>query len=167
MDSNLLFCCLALMLTALDIVCFSLLEQQLFATLLCLYIIYIFQSSITFKLSRTGAGAPRVTSWLTLLFFLLLLSLESFYFSGSCVATLLYLIPATLIGFLLKTVLYQSELQRHILLIFCLVAHSLLIDYPILLEATWAVYTVTKILVNMLVMVIFFSLSRPKGPSRR
>jgi len=152
--SNFVTCCLAIILTLVDILLFSLLEQQLFATLLCFYIMYIF-SDPTLKLHR----APKILNWLMIGFFLLLLSLESFYFNGSCIATLLYLVPATLIGMVLRQILYKSELQGHILLIFCLLAHSLIIDYLSLPEGTWAAYTATKILVNMLVMVIFFNLA--------
>ncbi len=89
---------------------------------------------------------------------MLLLSLEYFCCYGQFGLPLLYLIPISMIGFLVRQNLYQTLLQPPILLSLCVIAQI----YGI--EAYWlgithtTYYTIGKISVNIIV-ISYFSLT--------
>ena len=132
------FYCITSLIALADMICFFWFEQHIVAMLTCWYIICMIHD----------------TSWPQRIFILMLLSLESFYFYGSCGLTLIYLIPAGILALQAKHKLYAPELQKYSLLVLCLIIHGLFIDHYVLGMADWGSYTMPKILVNLLLMVM-------------
>lgn len=137
--SSLLFYIISIALFFLDVCAFSFFEQQLVYTLLCFFV-------------ATLLGK---TSWVQRGFLAGLLCLQSFIYYGIFGLPLLYLIPITILVFKAQKTLYKSQIYHYILLALCLIAQAIIVEYYVLKMPLVGPYTLTKILVNLVVMVFF------------
>ena len=124
----------------IDVCLFSFFEQQLFYPLLCLYIICILQHP---------------TSYIRTAFLMLLIMLDTFIYYGHVMPLLWYIIPITILSFIIKQFLYSTTWPRYVLLAICLIAKNLIIE-PYFFASQPAVgYTLLALFVNIVVMMLF------------
>jgi hypothetical protein len=114
-------------------------EKQVIYLALCLYISQLF-------------SAP---SWWRLSFLAIIIALESFFYYGTFGIDLIYLLPATLIGLHMRTALDAKTVNRFLLLAACIFIQNLVVNSYLLQASNPATYTVTKILANMGLMLLF------------
>lgn len=123
----------------IDICCSSFFEKQLIYSLLCFYSLAIFKSLSLFNM----------------LVFFFILSLESFFQYGYFGIQLIYLAPLTLLASKTIKTLYLTKIQAYLFITISLLAQSLIIDQYTLHMDLQPSYTIAKIFVNLiLVMVI-------------
>jgi len=131
-----LFYPFCLLLFILDIFCFSFFEKQIFYSLLCFYIISLYQEMNVGKLMFIG----------------LLISLESSLHYDIFGTQLLYLVPITIIAYQTQKTFYSNAIQPYLLLIACLLTQSFLVE-PYLLHIPAPIsYTNSKIIANIVVL---------------
>ena len=104
-------------------------------------------------------------SWLALIMMLFLASLESFIYLNLFGASLLYLIPATLITARLQDMFYMSRIYPLILTLICLIIQIYGIEWALLGLETPLSYTIAKIL-GTLILVGIFSLRIHMGHNK-
>ncbi len=122
-----------LLFFALDILCASFFERWIVFALLCYYLIKLFHKTNIPKLSIT----------------LVALSLESFVHYGIFGIELLYLIPITLLAFVLKNIFNATGLQPYFLLLISLVAQKTLIEGYLLGQSSVMRCTLIILCVNI------------------
>ena len=123
----------------LDIFFFMLLEKNFFHLLLCFYVLHISTSSSIRRLS-------------VIAFFIYF---ESFLHYGQFGIQLMYIIPLTILGKKAKKNFYWTSLHPYILLTLALVTQSLFIDGYSLHSVASNTYTITKIIANIIVLLLF------------
>lgn len=136
--SPVIFYGISCLLFLIDLGAFSIFEKPLIYSLLCFYIL---------QLSR-AMGPVRI------IFSCLLLSLSPLIHYGRFGISLVYLIPATLLGIKMKLTLYDAIWQYYLLLIACIVAQIGLVEWWILGLPISLSYTISTILVNLIVVWI-------------
>ena len=130
---------LALLIFVIDISAAALLEQQFMYGLLCFIVFWLFMPSSTLFIS----------------FLLFLFLLEQFLILGHCGLPLLYLIPAIIIAFKSRHLFHSNLLTAYLLVTACLLAQFLLLEPYLFHVKPQFFYTIGKILVNIIVMILF------------
>jgi hypothetical protein len=136
--STVIFYGISCLLFLVDLGAFSIFEKPLIYSLLCFYIL---------QLSRP-MGLARI------IFSYLLLSLSSLIHYGRFGLSLVYLIPATLLGIKIRHTLYDSVWQYYLLLILCVIGQICLVEWWILGLPISVSYTISTVLANLLVIWI-------------
>lgn len=134
--SSFIFYGISCLLFIIDLGIFSIFEKPLIYSLLCFYML---------QFSRP-IGIARI------IFSCLLLSLNPLIHHGRFGVSLIYLIPATLLGIKMRHTLYNSIWQYYLLLALCLFAQIALVEWWILSLPIGLTYTISTILVNILVI---------------
>jgi hypothetical protein len=134
--SALLYYGIACLLFIIDLGAFSIFEKPLIYGLLCFYIL---------QLSRP-IGLTRIA------FACLLLSLSPLIHYGRFGISLAYLIPATLLGIKMRHTFYDSVWQYYLLLAGCILAQIGIVEWWILGLPISVSYTISTIIVNILVI---------------
>jgi hypothetical protein len=129
---------LILFFLLIDIFCFSFFEQQLIYALLCYYIVTLFKPDSIFKLVGIALG----------------LLLESFFYYNSFIPAAAYLLPLTAAGFLLRHFFYIKPVQCYLMLAVCIATQAFLIEPYFFQSSASIAYTLIKIFVNLVVMLI-------------
>ena len=138
---------IALILFLLDILCFSLCEQQILFLLLCFYIATLYHE----------ISVAHITTAIVLI------SLESFLYFGSFSLQLLYLIPATIIAVHAQRYFYISHLQPYLLLLSCLLIQYFLLEPMHLPHHGISSYTPIKIIANIGVLCGILLIDNSQG----
>lgn len=136
--SPFIFYGIACLLFIIDLGAFSIFEKPLIYSLLCFYIL---------QLSRPMSLARITVTYL-------LLSLSPLIHYGRFGTSLVYLIPATLLGIKMRHTLYDALWQYYLLLACCILAQIALVEWGILGLPISASYTISTIIVNLLVIWI-------------
>jgi hypothetical protein len=136
--SFLFFFGIACLLFLIDLGTFSFFEKPFIYSLLCFYILQLAKSM----------GISRVV------FSCILLSLNPLIYYGRFGINLLYLLPATLLGIQMRHILYDSLWQYYALLIGCILAQIWLVEWWVLGLPISLSYTISTILVNLLIIWI-------------
>jgi hypothetical protein len=136
--SSVIFYGISCLLFLVDLGAFSIFEKPLVYSLLCFYIL---------QLSRP-LGLARI------IFSCFLLSLSSLIHYGRFGINLVYVIPATLLGIKIRHTLYDAVWQYYLLLVACLIAQKVLVEWWILGLPISISYTISTVLVNLLVIWI-------------
>lgn len=132
------FIALAFFLFFLDIVTFTLIEQPLVYSLMCLYVIQILKPF----------------SWVQMSVLVLLLACESLIFYGHFAVPLLYLLLIAGIGSFMRKTCYMDTIHRYWLLILCMIGQALLIEWVILGLPISITYTFSKIFATLSILIV-------------
>ncbi len=134
------FYSLLLALFFLDTYSYVFFEQQLVMGLLCLYIMHLLKPYSYIRMSSLSLG----------------LLLESCIYFNSLTPTLIYLIPLTVAGILIQHMMYITPGIHYLLLGICIWSQSFLIDpYLFHTASPPLLYTIMKLCVNIVIMIIF------------
>ncbi len=136
--SPVIFYSLAFLLFLIDLGAFSIFEKPLIYSLLCFYILQL----------------SRPMSWARIAFCCLLLSLSPLIHFGRFGICLAYLIPATLLGVKMRHIFYDAIWQYYLLLASCILAQIVGIEWGILGLSISPSYTISILLVNIMVIWI-------------
>lgn len=136
--SPFLFYGVSCLLFIIDLGAFSFFEKPLIYSLLCFLIL---QLSRPMPLTRIA-------------FSCLLLSFNPLIHYGRFGISLVYLIPAILLGIKMRHTLYNSVWQYYLLLIACILAQIGLVEWWILGLPISLSYTISTVLVNLVVIWI-------------
>ena len=131
----------------LDIVCFSLFEQQVILFLFCFYITTLYGRKNFLRLLVIGIG----------------MGLESSLYFGSFGLQLVYLIPATIIGIHSQRYFYNSRLQPYLFLLGCLLIQYLLLEPMHWPSQAVSRYTPIKIIANIIVLWCMSLINNSQG----
>jgi hypothetical protein len=134
--SPLLFYTISCMLFIVDLGSFSIFERPLIYSLLCFY---IFQLSQPLSFTRIAFSS-------------LLLSLSPLIYYGRFGISLVYLIPATLLGIKMRHTLYDSLWHYYLLLALCIVAQIVVVERLILGLPISLSYTIYTLIVNIIIL---------------
>lgn len=140
-SSSFLFYFLVFIFFFIDLIAFSIQEKLFFYTLLCFYIMQLSRPISIFKI----------------IFACTVLCITPLIVYGRFGLTLLYLIPATFLGIIMRHTLYKSYWQYYALLIACLLVQIYVIEYAILHLPVSGTYTISILFVNI-VMIWLISL---------
>lgn len=137
--SPLIFYAIVIILFFIDLGSFSIFERPIIYSLLCFYLLQL----------------ARPIGWTRVTFVCLLFSLSSLLHYDRFGLTLIYLIPATLLGIKMRTVLYDSYWQYYLLLSACLLAQIIVVEHLILHLSISIVYTIYTLFVNLVIIGVF------------
>lgn len=126
----------ALIFFIADIACCALFHKQLIYGLLCMFIIALLHTR----------------SLLLWLFLTLLLSLEAFFYYGSCWVALIYIVPLTLGALHIRSSFYDSYAHRYLLLLLAIGAIVFYIEPYMLGLYSSPTYISTKIFATLAVL---------------
>lgn len=132
------FYIIASVLFIVDLGAFSVFEKPIIYSLLCFYIIQL----------AKPMGLCRIA------FACLLLSLSPLIHYGRFGISLVYLIPATLLGIKMRHTLYDGIWQYYMLLVGCILAQIYLVEWWVLGLPISLSYTISTVIVNLLVIWI-------------
>lgn len=134
--SVLLFYAITIILFFVDLGSFSIFERPIIYSLLCFYLLQL----------------ARPISWCRITFVCLLFSLSSLLHYDRFGLSLVYLIPATLLGIKMAKVLYDSYWQYYLLLGACLLAQIIIVEHLILHLSISIPYTIFTLFVNLVII---------------
>jgi len=120
----------------LDLAAFSFFEKPLLYSLLCFYLL---QLSRPIPISRIIISC-------------LLFCLSSLILYDRFGLSLIYVIPATLLGIKMRHILYNSSWQYYLLLALCLLVQIGLVEHLILHWSVSIPYTISTLFVNLMVI---------------
>lgn len=139
MNSAVTFYIMIFLFLFLDVCSFALFEQPVINLLLCYYIITLL----------------RPTPVLRQIILTVLVIFEGVIYYNNSLPIVLTIIPLTLIGIILRHLCYPSKIIRHLLLVATIGFQSVIID-PYFARMDFSLpYTLLKIFVNILVMILF------------
>lgn len=137
--SPLIFYIITIILFFVDLGSFSLFERPLMYSLLCFYLLQL----------------ARPTGWCRITVISILFSLSSLLYYDRFGLTLVYLIPATLLGIKMRKILYDSYWQYYLLLAACLLAQIIIVEHLILHLSISIPYTISTLFVNLIIIGFF------------
>ncbi len=136
--SPLIFYVAVVLLFFVDLASFSVFERPIIYSLLCFYLLQL----------------ARPISFCRITVVCILFSLDSLLHYDRFGLSLIYLIPATILGIKMRKVLYDSYWQYYALMAACLLVQIIVVEHLILHLSISIPYTISTLFVNLVIIGI-------------